>query len=112
MTNSGLELLLRRLLTQEFPSTMDPTGSDLLSLVGRLRGRLPAVRYALLSKLAEDRSAAPFALLESFYRLTLPWSLNHASLWADSLLTVAATRFVHVRISFNHHFFTNNYFLV
>lgn len=110
MTSSGLELLLRRLLTQECPATMDPTSIDLLSLVGKLRGRLPAVRYSLLSRLAEDRSAAPFAPLESFYQLTLPWSLNHGSPWADSLLTVAATRFVHVRIFFNRPF-TNIFFL-
>lgn len=100
MAASGLELLLRRLLAQECPATVDPANLDLLSVVGRLRGRLPPVRYALLSRLAEDRSAAPFAPLESFYRLTLPWSLNYGSPWADSLLAVAATRFVHVRISF------------
>jgi hypothetical protein len=90
----SLEVLLRSLMPRDGGHVMNQT-RDLLSLAGRLRGQLADDgRSRGEPKLPEIRSPLRLPLRGVVLNFLLPWSIG--SPWADNMLAVAATRFLHV----------------
>ncbi|PJF16816.1 Bromodomain and WD repeat-containing protein 1 [Paramicrosporidium saccamoebae] len=89
----SLEVLLRSLMPRDGELAMHQP-KDLLSLAGRLRGQLTGDgRSRGEPKLAEIRSPLRLPLRGVILNFLLPWSIG--SPWADNMLAVAATRFLH-----------------
>lgn len=95
----SLEALLQHLLQVQTSREAAAGGSrvprDLLSLACRIGRALPALRLAPDCKLSEAGSPHRFGRAPPAYELLLPWTLGPS--WADGLLRVAGSRYVHVR---------------
>ena len=98
-SSPSLEALLQHLLQAQASQEAAVGGSrvprDLLSLACRVGRALPALRLASDCKLSESFSPHRFGRTPPVCNLLMPWALGPS--WADGLLRVAGSRYIHVR---------------
>lgn len=90
-----LEVLLRRILENELMNARPSHGTpDLVTLARQLAARVEPLVLADDCKICETRTLMASFRGLLYDKVLMPWSLG--SHWADHLLAIAATRYIHV----------------
>lgn len=91
----SLESFFRAFLRHQRPLLGHETVPNILALVAQSSRKLVPIKFTPNCRISEERSPARHSL-QGFYLAALPWSLS-SNIWADTLLSVASVRFVHVQ---------------